>query len=88
MAPALRSLSQNGHRPLSDVTSGIREGESLGACDRPKDSTLCYDTVRIKAEGTGVKVSSPRRSAPSRSRQPENGISYKTPESVVKAFKQ
>lgn len=88
MAPPLRLLSQNGHRPLSDVTSGIGEGESPGACDRPRDSTLCYDTVRIKAEGTGVKVRNPRRSVPSCSRPPENGISYKTPESVVKAFKQ
>ena len=64
-----------------------RGRESPGACDRPRDSTLCYATVQIKAEGTGVKVSTPRRSVPSRSRPPENGISYKTPESVAEAIR-
>ena len=39
-----------------------RGRESPGACDRPRDSTSCYDTLQIKAEGTGVKVSTPRGS--------------------------
>jgi len=64
-----------------------REGESPRACDRPRDSTSCYDTLRIKAEGTGVKVSSPHRCAPSRSRAPESSISYETPESVAEVIR-
>ena len=87
MAPPLRLVLQNGHRPLSGVTSGIGEGESPGACDRPRDSTLCYDIVQIKTEGTGVKLSTPRGSVPSRSRLLENGISYKTPESMAEAIR-
>ena len=58
-----------------------RGRESPGACDRPRDSTSCYATVRIKTEETGVKVSSPHRDVPSRSRQPM------CPESVAEAIR-
>ena len=57
------------------IGHGGGKGESPGACDIPRDSTLGYAAVQLKAEGTGVKVTIPRRTAPSRSHQPRAGQS-------------